>query len=272
MYKEYWNLKNRPFHNTPDPEFYYHSAQHDEAVMKLTYAVNENMGAAMLCGPYGCGKTLVARMLAQEVGSDSNVVHCVAQPDMLPLDLLRTIARHMTDGTLPSVRSELVADSLLETIEGVLIENSRDGKHSVVLLDEAHMIENRPVLEMARLLLNFQKDGAFLLTLLLLGHPELAERVSGIKQLVQRIPIHCSLEPFGKEDTVQYVRARLAIAGVEHSLFDDDALNLIHRSSGGIPRRINTLCDLSLAMGFAEKTDRIDANCVLAASEKFGVA
>lgn len=272
MYEEYWKLKSCPFRNTPDPRFFYHSSQHDEALMKLTYAVNENMGAAMLTGAYGCGKTLLSRVLLQQLGDSNIPVTCVAQPDMMSLDLLRTIARVMTDADIPSARSELLADAMLEIIEKSLTENARDGKHTVIFIDEAHMIDNTSVLEMIRLLLNFQNNDEFLLTLLLLGHPELANRVSALKQLAQRIPVTCSLERLNKDEIKDYVQTRMTVAGGgKEEVFSEDALNLIHRNSGGIPRRINTLCDVSLTVGFAQKATRIDANLVLDASEKFGV-
>jgi len=108
--------------------------------------------------------------------------------------------------------------------------------------------------------------------LILLGHLELAERVAGLKQLAQRIPITCALKPLDNTETARYIQSRLAVAGREAALFQDDAVTLIFRNSGGIPRRINTLCDVSLALGFAQKTERIDTNLVLEAVEKFGVA
>ncbi|MFC1498790.1 ExeA family protein [Verrucomicrobiota bacterium] len=272
MYEEYWKLKTRPFQNTPDPAFYYHSTQHDEALMKLTYAVNEKMGGAMLTGAYGCGKTMLSRVLFQQIGKSSLPVSCVAQPEMTPLDLLRAVAREITDTELPVNKSDLLADSMMEIIEKALKENARDGKHTVISIDEAHMIDNRAVLETTRLLLNFQSKDEFLLTLLLVGHPELADRVSGLKQLAQRIPITCTIGHFKKEDTIEYIQKRMTVAGnKKKSLFTSDALNLIHTNSGGIPRRINTLCDVSLAMGSAKKSDEVDANLVLEASEKFGV-
>lgn len=271
MYVEYWKLKKRPFHNTPDPKFFYHSVQHDEALMRLTYAVTENMGAALLTGAYGCGKTLLSRVLLQQIGKNNIAKTCTVQPNMAPLDLLRNIAREMTSTPLPAERSNMVADALLEITEKALTENRRDGKHTVLIIDEAHMLDNEAVLEMLRLLLNFQSDDAFLLTLLFLGHLELTERVAGLKQLAQRIPITCTLRHFNGTDTAKYIQTRLAVVGRKDPLFQDDAINLIFRNSGGIPRRINTLCDVSLALGCAQQASRIDTNLVLEATEKFGV-
>jgi len=271
MYEEYWKLKSRPFRNTPEPAFFYPSKAHEEALTKLTYAVTENMGAAMLTGAYGCGKTLLSVVLISQLGIRHAVASCIAQPNMTHLDLLRTVARSMTEENLPSVRSELVADSLMEVIGRALRENGRDGKHTVLTIDEAHLMDSQAVLEMTRLLLNFQDKGSFLLTLILLGHPELSDRISGIKQLSQRIPITCNIGLFDRDDTGGYIKRRLAVAGRADNPFGDDALNFIHRNSGGIPRRINTLCDVSLALGFAQRAESIDANLVMAASEKFGV-
>jgi len=272
MYSEYWKLTARPFRNTPDPKFYYNSAQHDEALTKMAYAVNENIGGAILTGAYGCGKTLLARILFQELGDSFIAKACFAQPDMMPVDLLRGIARSITGDELPAERSNIMPDALLEIIEKALRENHRDGKHTVVLVDEAHMLDNPPSLEMLRLLLNLQSGDEFLLTLLLIGHIELAERVGALKQLAQRIPLACSLKQFVAAETAKYIAYRLAIAGGGEQIFDDDALNVIHRNSGGIPRRINTLCEISLLLGSHRNVRKINASLVLEAAEKFGAA
>jgi general secretion pathway protein A len=271
MYKPYWGLKTRPFRNTPDPRFFYHSRQHDDALLKLTYAVSENLGAAILTGAYGCGKTLLSRMLAQQLGPSVVSVFCNAHPDMTPLDLLRVLARGSDPAArIPDNRAELLTDALLETIGNSLTENARDGKHTVVVLDEAHLLDNRPALETTRLLLNFHSNESFLLTLLLVGHPELTARILTVKQLAQRIPVTCHLDFFGEQDTAGYVLYRLAVGGCERPVFSADALAAIHRQSGGIPRRINSLCDMSLTVGFAQKAREIDAGLVLEAMERFG--
>lgn len=272
MYEDYWKLKSRPFHNTPDPRFFFHSPQHDEALMKLAYAVTENMGAALLTGAYGCGKTLLSRVLLQQIGKSNIAKTCAAQPGMAALDLLRGVARTMTDAPAPSDRARLMSDALLEIVEKALRENRKDGKHTVLVVDEAHMLDNAEALETLRILLNFQEQDEFLLTLILLGHTELAARVGGLKQLAQRIPITCALRPLDGAETAGYIQARLTVAGREAPLFQADAVNLIFRNSGGIPRRINTLCDVSLALGFAQKSDRIDTRLVQEAAEKFGIA
>jgi general secretion pathway protein A len=162
-------------------------------------------------------------------------------------------------------------DSLLEAIDKASRENARDGKHTVIILDEAHMIESEAAFDVVRLLLNFFNTDGFLVTLIFVGHPELAMRLSTLKQLSQRVPISCTLTHFERYDTAAYIEKRMSIAGNGTSPFLEDALELIHRNSGGIPRRINTLCDLSLTLGCAKKADRIDALLVQEAADKFGV-
>ncbi len=270
MYKKYWNLTEKPFQNTPDTRFIYYSAQHEDALMKLTYCVTERMGAGMMTGVFGCGKTLLGNTLLKELGQDKYKVAFIANPQVEHTELLRAVVRNLKAIELPILKTELLADSLLEILNDILINNARDGKETVIIIDEAHIIEDEKVFEELRLLMNFQLEDRFLLTLLLFGQPELREKVGNLRQLEQRIAIKCHLEPLNQEETQKYILHRLEVAGRKDSLFKDDAIRLIFERTGGIPRRINHICDLSLLTGFGKKVDKIDKEIVRVTLESFG--
>ena len=258
MYTEHWGLTQKPFENVPDPRFLYLSPQHEEGIARLRYAVGERKGAAVLTGTFGCGKTLLAHVLLNELGREVYRAALISQPQLDSIELLRAIARRLGATGLPEKRSEILVDVLLERIEERLERNMRDGKDSVIIIDEAHLIRDAGVLEQLRLLLNFQKEDRFMLTLLLLGQPELGEIIDGSKQLAQRIALACTLDPLGEEETGRYIRHRLRCAGGREDLFDPGALAAVQRASGGIPRRINQVCDLCLFNGFGKGADTVN--------------
>lgn len=270
MYEQHWKLKEKPFQNTPDPRFLYASDQHEDALMKLTYTVTEGLGAGMLTGIFGCGKTLLGHTLAQSIGPDRYKIGYINNPLMDSVEMLRSIVRSLKSVELPNLRSELMADACLEDLNKVLVNNMQDGKQTIVVIDEAHSITDPKIFEEIRLLLNFQMENKFLLTLLLLGQPELRNKVDDIKPLEQRIAIKCHLKEFGLEDTKQYIRHRLEVAGRKDTIFTDDALQAIQDKSGGIPRRINRICDISLLTGFGRKADKVDAALVNKSLAEFG--
>ena len=270
MYEKYWKLNDKPFQNTPDPKYLYASGQHEDALMKLTYTVTEGLGAGMLTGIFGCGKTLLGRALAQGVGADRYKIATINNPLMDNVELLRGIVRALKSAELPEKRSELMADACLEELNKILINNMQDGKQTIVIVDEAHSITEPKTFEEIRLLLNFQMENRFLLTLLLLGQPELTKKVDDIKPLEQRIAIKCHLKEFDREETHHYIAHRLEVAGRGDALFTDDAVKTIHEKSGGIPRRINRICDVSLLTGFGRKADKIDSALVNKSLQEFG--
>ena len=269
MYEKYWKLREKPFINTPDPRFLYHSTQHEDALIKLTYAVAEGMGGAMLTGVFGCGKTLIGKAILAELGKDKYKFAFINNPKISYVELLRSIVRSLKSQALPDKMTDIMADSLLELLNGVLLDNMRDGKETVIIVDEAHLLADEAVFEQLRLLMNFQTENKFLLTLLLFGQPELKDKVANLKQLDQRIAIRCHLDRFNKKESTEYIAYRLGISGREDEIFTADAVDFIHERSGGIPRRINTLCDLSLLTGFGKKAEKIDMGIVKAASEQF---
>ena len=253
MYEEHWNLSEKPFQNTPDPRFLYYSQQHEEALTRLTLAIDEQMGAGILTGVFGCGKTLIGQALLEQLGEGRYRISLITNPQLSHLELLRSIAYNLGAAKPPLEKADL-----LSLIEEMLLNNMRDGKDSVVIIDEAHVIEDTMVFEELRLLLNYQLQDRFLLTLLLFGQPELKKKIDNIKQLEQRIGIRCHLDRLSAEDTGKYIVHRLRIAGRTNPIFTGSALDLIYRESGGIPRRINNICTMSLLVGFGRKLKKID--------------
>ncbi|MDP8214963.1 MAG: AAA family ATPase [Candidatus Euphemobacter frigidus] len=270
MYESYWKLKEKPFKNTPDPKFLCPFTQYSDALMKLTYAVRENMGAAMLTGVYGCGKTFIARALLDSLSRGRYSFAYLTSPPASGAEFFRAIVRTLKYSELPTRKTELLEDALLESLQMLLIENNREGKDTVVIVDEAHAITDERIFEKMRLLLNFQTKEKFLLTLIMVGQPELAGKVKNLRQLEQRIAVKCHLEALKEKETREYITHRLKIAGREEPLFQDNVFKLIHSASGGIPRRVNHICDACLMTGFARKKDIIDKEIFRESGKIFG--
>jgi len=262
MYEEYWGITAKPFENTPDPRFLYASSQHEEGLYRLLYAVKEQKGAAMLTGVFGCGKTLLGRTILRELGKDIYRVAFINNPQMEYLELIMAIAHGLGARELPLKKTEVLTNVVLDSIAAILENNMKDGRKTVVIIDEAHVIVEKDVWEGLRLLLNYQTEDRFLLTLLLLGQPELKDSVDSIKQLSQRIAIRCHLSSMDLEDTTKYIQHRLEVAEAKKQIFSDDAVHLIFDKSGGIPRRINHICDLALLTGFGRKVHKIDGQII----------
>jgi len=181
----------------------------------------------------------------------------VANPMLTPEELLRSIVRRLKPISLPDKRSEFSADYFLELLEKILRDYSQEGKEVVVIIDEAHIIEDTKVFEELRLLLNFQLQEKFLLTLLIFGQPDLVSKINDHQPLEQRIAIKCHLEHLSLEDTRQYITHRLSIVGRTTPIFTEEAIKMVYDYSGGVPRRINRLCDICLLAGFHERIELI---------------
>lgn len=279
MYEQYWHLKEKPFQNTPDPRFLYLAPQYEDALMKLTYVVAQGLGCGMLTGSFGCGKTLLAQVIMRDLGRDKFCTAYINNPLVLePAEIIRTIVRSLVPQPLPNKKTEILIDPLLENLQNILINNIRDGKENLIIIDEAHTIEDMRIFEQLRLMLNFQTQSRFLLTLLILGQPELEEKINAIKPLAQRVPIRCTLGTLTEEEVGKYINYRINVAQAEASketqlsLFDKGAVKVVYNYSGGIPRRINTLCDLVLLSGFAKKNNKIDASFVEGVIKEFNLS
>jgi len=276
MYEQYWNLKEKPFQNTPDPRYLYLSGQHEDALMKLSYVITQGLGCGMLTGVFGCGKTLLGRAILNGMGTDRVRSAFITNPSVSePAELLRAVVRGLNPQALPEKKTELLADSMLEKLNNILLDNTREGKQNIVIIDEAHTIEDGRIFEQLRLILNFQLEDRFLLTLLILGQPELRDKVDASKPLDQRVAVRCHLDALKEDEVGNYINHRLKVAGREdpagNQVFSSEAVKAIFQHTGGIPRRINTLGDLVLMEGFAKKAQKIEKDAVNSVIKDFNL-
>lgn len=263
MYEGYWNLSEKPFENTPDPRFLYHSQKHEEALSRMLYAVREQKGAAILTGEYGSGKTLLSRVFMEELSSDKYHTALIFNPRLPSLELIKEIAYQLgVDTATLSAKTDL-----LHHLNDTLYRNMDVGKKTVVVVDEAQTIPNESTFEELRLLLNFQLDDNFLLTLILLGQPELKEKIKGLPQLRQRLAVRYHLKALTEEEIKEYVQHRLEVAGAQEPIFSEDAFSEIYRFSAGIPRRINNICDMALMVACGEGSEQIDRETIREVAE-----
>ena len=257
MYEAFWGLQEKPFENTPDPKFLYRSPSILEVYAKLLYTLRSNRGAAMLTGDSGCGKTLMARALIQELNPDHTEVALLNNPCDTPQQLVWEVL-YQIGKDIPSEEPH----QNLHRLNELLYETFSAGRETVVVFDEAQLLEDPRILEQVRLMLNFQLNDAFLLTLLLVGQAPLSERVRSIPQLDERLSARAILKPLEKEEVGAYISHRLDIAGRSDPLFSPGAIELISHYSGGIPRRINRICDTCLIIGYSRTLKSVDEGLV----------
>lgn len=257
-YEEYWGLKLPPFENVPDPRFYFASPKHEEGIARLIYAVQARKGAAMLTGEIGCGKTTLCRRFISHLTHERYDTALIVNPLLEATEFLKEVLNQFGLSAKGTQKVDLV-NALNEHFLG----NMKRGVDTVVIVDEAQAVKDDTVFDELRLLLNFQPNDRFLLTLILIGQPELNERLAALQQLSQRIAIRFHLSAFDLQETTRYVEFRLHTAGGDQRpIFSSDAVAAIFRNSGGVPRKINTVCDLSLLTGYLERKTQIDGPLV----------
>ncbi len=255
MYLNYWQLDKRPFENTTDSAFYYPSESHQGALLKLRYAVESRRGAVLLAGGSGLGKSLLVQVLRRQLPETIGPVVHLIFPQLSTQELLAYLAAELGAGEqsdhLPATETSL------RKVRQRLTENANAGKHALIVVDEAHLLEDQRTLETLRLLLNFETEYGFSATLLLVGQPKLLPTLDRMPHFEERLGVKCLLRPFSIEETLSYVQHRMQTAGARREVFLPSSLETIHELSGGAPRRINRLCDLALLVGFAEERHEI---------------
>ncbi len=256
MYLGYWGFQKYPFENVPDPEFMYYSSEHEEALVRLVYATKRNKGAVLLTGEVGCGKTTLSRVFIQQLADSEFDIGLITNPSLVPIDFLKEALYQI--GLNP--HSDSKAD-LLKLLNDRMLENMEKGRMTLFIIDEAQLIYQE-TFEEIRLLLNFQLNDRYLLNLVLIGQPELRDKIRAYKQLDQRIAIRYHLNPLSMEDTRNYIAFRLEKAGRKEEIFTAAAIEEIYNYSEGVPRKVNNVCDLALLIGFSTKLERIDSDVI----------
>jgi general secretion pathway protein A len=253
MFEEFFGFNAKPFGKTPDPAFLYESAQHKEALARLEYAVEEKE-LALLTGDVGSGKTTLSRALIDRIG-ESRPIILLINPRVTPTQLIHSIA------TVLGCTMSRIRNNLLEQIQSKLVELYESRREPVLIIDEAQLIPSKATFDEIRLLTNFQLDDQNLLSVILIGQPELHTRLqrSSYAPLRQRIGMRYALKPLSLEDTILYIDHRIRVAGGTRNPFSREAIEEIQLLSGGVPRLINALATTALLDAFGEDAEIVDA-------------
>ena len=262
MYKSFYNLKCNPFELTPDPFFLFPTPGHNEALATLYHGVRGHKGFVVLTGEVGTGKTLLLRCLLQLFRRSNDIAYAyIFNGHLSPLEFLQYIAR---DFGLP-VSDKNKSEILFDLSNYVTARGSRK-LTTVLVIDEAHHLSVN-ILEEIRLLTNLETTQDKLLQVLLVGQPELDDKLDSaeLRQLKQRIAHRCQLVPLDLDQTRGYIERRLQLAksGLNgHLLFPPDAIAGVYRHSRGIPRLINTICDNALLTAYARQLPSVTAEII----------
>ncbi|MCL4787546.1 MAG: AAA family ATPase [Verrucomicrobia bacterium] len=258
MYLEHYGLTEPPFDITPNPRFLFYSAKHREAYNHLLYGIRERKGFVQLTGEVGAGKTTLCRAMLEQL-SDHYSTALILNPVMSADELMKAIA--MEYGLPVNGLDRL---NTLAVINQFLLQQVERGKETVLIIDEAQDLTD-DLLEQVRLLSNLETDNRKLLQIVLMGQPELRDRLNNprLKQLRQRITVRYHLRALSRDEVKQYVRHRLKVSGANGTpCFTQPALWRVHRYSGGIPRLVNAVCDKALLAGFVQQSGKINYRMV----------
>lgn len=259
MYESYYGFTEKPFQLSPDPRFFFATSHHQRALSYLQYGLNQGEGFIVITGPIGTGKTTIARNLLSSIVDKNIVAAQLVTTKLSPKELLELVAAEFK---IP-LKGNSKAD-ILRSIEGFLIQLHKQGKHALLLVDEAQNLPSETVEEL-RMLSNFQLDDKPLIQSFLLGQEELKDIIQApnMEQFRQRIIASAHLQPLNTEEVKNYINHRLHQVGCANKeLFTDDAFELIHHNTLGVPRKINIFVDRLLLFGFLEELTQFDVEAI----------
>jgi len=258
VYLEFYGLKLSPFDITPNPRFLFHSTKHREAFNHLHYGIRERKGFVQLTGEVGAGKTTLCRALLEKLDGNFSTA-LILNPVMSGDELMKAIATEFGLNAKGLDRLETMA-----VINDFLLKQALAGKESVLIVDEAQNLTEE-LLEQVRLISNLETDDRKLLQIVLMGQPELRDRLNSprLKQLRQRITARYHLNALTRTEVGQYIQHRLALAGSRGTpAFTGPAIWRVFNYSRGVPRLVNAVCDKAMLAGFVERSYRINYRMV----------
>jgi len=264
MYENFYGLREKPFNLTPDPRFLYLSKKHKEAFAHLLYGIRNRSGFVEITGEVGTGKTTICRTLLEQIGPEVEIAF-IFNPYLSATELLRVV-----NDDFGMKSSAVTKKELIDELNRHLLEQRKQGKNCVLLIDEAQNLST-PVLEQIRLLSNLETDTEKLLQIILVGQPELKENLATpeLRQLDQRITARYHLKPLDNDEMVHYIAHRLTKAGGRGKVrFTRGALKTIYKYSGGTPRLINSVCDRALLIGYTQEKKQINAAIIKRAARE----
>ena len=255
MYQGFYGFREMPFNITPDPKFLFLSPTHNEALQHLRYGIEERKGFIVLIGEVGCGKTTLCRQLLNELDGGRYDTALILNPQIPETQLLKSIMTEL--GITPKGRNRT---DFVHQLNSELLQRINAGRDIALIIDESQNMSIE-TLEYLRMLSNLETEKQKLLQIVLIGQPELKEKLMQpeLRQLRQRILVNCVLRPLNPNETIHYIQHRLTMAGGRGRLrFTDYAFNRIFKSSRGIPRIINNICDKSLLSAYIRSSDEVN--------------
>lgn len=257
IYCDHFGLTREPFNITPDPTFLYLSDSHKEALAQLVYGIKARRGFVVLTGEVGTGKTTLIQCLLDELNGTTKTA-LIFNMVVSPQDLLRYVCEKF--GLVTNQDNHRQLHDYISLLERFLLDSYRNGQNVALIIDEAQNLSTE-VLENVRLLSNFETAQDKLLQILLVGQPELGNRLNGadVRQVKQRVALRHHLSPLNRAECEMYIAKRLEIAGGSMLLFSSAAIAAVHSYSTGIPRLVNILCDNGLLTAYASRKTSVEA-------------
>jgi type II secretory pathway predicted ATPase ExeA len=267
-YLEYYGLEEHPFSNVVDSRFYWNSPQQSDALLKLKYAIDSRRGLTVVIGNIGAGKTTLARKILEGLDEDHYeaallvIIHSSVSSEWL----FKKFAIQLGVRNVSGNKVELIGE-----IYKRLLEINEAGRKAVVLMDEVQMLNSREIMEEFRGLLNMEMPEGKMVNFVFFGLPDLEHVLALDEPLKQRVAVRVRLTAYSEENTRDYIRHRLMVAGCSNGPFTDRAISAVFRYSNGVPRLINTICDNALLEGFLLKDSEIDESIIRSVAIDLGL-